>query len=132
MPHSIFTGRPVPAPGEQLFTREDTDLAVALAEEERDACPKCGMPRAFCREQEDARARWDVREDFCWVSFRLAQRRPKHNQDGSPSAVERATIVIPTVRPGYEMNLYAGLELDSFAETDGHGDDDGPEEGDHQ
>lgn len=91
---------------------------MALAEEERDACPKCGMPKAFCREAEDGRQRWGVREDFCWVTFRMAQRKPKLNQDGTVSAVEKATIVSPTIRDGYEVNLFAGLELDEAPQTD--------------
>ncbi|MFG2400776.1 hypothetical protein [Streptomyces lydicus] len=37
-------GRPMPGPGEVLWTDEDRAWALALAEVERDCCPDCGQP----------------------------------------------------------------------------------------
>lgn len=41
----MFLGRVV-QPGEPLWTDEDREWALALYEEERDACPGCGHPRS--------------------------------------------------------------------------------------
>lgn len=45
MPPSVLTGRVV-LPGQPLWTKEDTDLAVALTEIEADRCGGCGQPRS--------------------------------------------------------------------------------------
>lgn len=37
-------GRPMPGPGEVLWTDEDRAWALALAEVERECCPDCGQP----------------------------------------------------------------------------------------
>ncbi|CAM5681209.1 MULTISPECIES: hypothetical protein [Streptomyces] len=37
-------GRPMPQPGEPLWTEEDRAWALALAQVEADTCPDCGQP----------------------------------------------------------------------------------------
>lgn len=44
VPRSIFLGRPMPAPGEPLWTEEDRAWAIALVTVEAEACPDCGNP----------------------------------------------------------------------------------------
>jgi hypothetical protein len=44
-PHSIFLGRPLPAPGEPLWLPEDTDKALAYELAMQEACPECGRRR---------------------------------------------------------------------------------------
>ena len=55
---SILTGRVV-RPGEPLWTQEDTDLALALAELEDGRCPGCHHPRAESMDPE---------HEFDWVA----------------------------------------------------------------
>lgn len=74
--------------------------------EERDTCPSCGMLKDWCRDPDKARARWNVSEDFCWATYRLAQRKPKGDDPQ-----ERATLVVPAIKPGYEPDVFAGLDL---------------------
>lgn len=38
-------GRPLPGPGEPLFTEDDTQALLDFMEEERLKCSGCGMPR---------------------------------------------------------------------------------------
>jgi len=58
-------GRPWPLPGEPLFLREDTNLAIALEEqeaaEEADRCPRCGMSKAECRKKANE---WQFQGEF--------------------------------------------------------------------
>lgn len=44
MPPSIFNGRPWPASGEEFWTEEDRDLAVALTLIDAETCSGCGQP----------------------------------------------------------------------------------------
>lgn len=104
-------GRPWPQPGEPLFTEEDTALAIALAEEERDTCPACGMPKAWCRENKDGRARFDVDNSFCWASYRLALWQKKQDDEKVDPSTQRATQVSVKFRPGYAPDIDAGLGL---------------------
>lgn len=112
MPHSIFTGRGMPGPGEQLFTQEDTALAMALALEERDECPSCHLPKSVCRDNKVGRARFDLEEHFCWATYRMASRKPKLDSKGNVGPTEKATLVSLAIRPGYEPDLLAGLDLE--------------------
>ncbi|MCG6499466.1 hypothetical protein [Kitasatospora sp. A2-31] len=45
MPRSVFLGRPVPGPGEVLWTDEDRAWALALLQVEAETC-SCGHPLA--------------------------------------------------------------------------------------
>ena len=116
MPHSIFTGRPLPGPGEQLFTQEDTDLAMALALEEKEQCPSCGLPKSVCRDDKVGRARFGVEEHFCWATYRLASRKPKLDSKGNVGPTEKATLTSLTFRPGYEPDLLGDLPLEFEAD----------------
>lgn len=102
----------MPAPGEPLFTEEDTAYAIALAEEERDACPACGMPKAWCRDNKEGRFKYEVLEDFCWTTYHLENRRNAlaDNKKKSPSD-KRAMQLFARFRDGYEPDYGADLGL---------------------
>lgn len=121
MPRSILLGRPWPSPGEPLFTDEDTAYALALAEEERDACPSCGMPKAWCRDNDAGRARFDVQEDFCWATYRVALRQDKQASEKVDPVTRQATRLTARIREGHEPEIDAGLGL---GEGRDHADDD--------
>ena len=109
MPRSILLGRPWPAPGEPLFTTEDTDYAIALAEEERDTCPACGMPKAWCRDPVNQFG-FEPAEAFCWATYRLADHRAARFEAMSES--QRAAVQLSArFRDGVEPDLEAGLDL---------------------
>lgn len=106
-------GRPLPAPGEPLFLEEDTAAAIALAEEERDTCQVCGLPRVWCRTGglEDV-GRFDVKEDTCWATYRLALRREALEKEGAHPATRQARQLVPRFRKGYTPDFAAGLDID--------------------
>lgn len=113
MPHSIFMGRPMPAPGEPLFLEDDTAAAIALAEEEQDSCPACGLPRAWCREGGLGDVgRFDIKEDTCWATYRVALRREALEKDSPHSPTRQARQITPRFRKGYLPDFGAGLNLD--------------------
>jgi len=104
-------GRAV-APGEPVFLPEDTAAAIALAEEEADTCSSCGLPKAWCRDNEAGRNRFDVAESFCWATYRVGLRQEKQGKEKMPEAQRRAYQVSPRFRKGYEPEVTAGLDLD--------------------
>ena len=108
MSHSIFTGRPW-SPGEPLFLAEDTDAAVALAEEERDTCPSCGLLKVFCRNP-DHQFAFAVTEEQCHASYALAAHRTAVNKDRDAAAVASIRMA-PQFLPGFAPDLLAGLDL---------------------
>jgi hypothetical protein len=110
VPHSIFTGRAMPQPGESLFLEEDTAAAVALAEEERDTCSQCGMPRAWCRDPANQFA-FDVHESTCWPTYRLAQYRSGEKWKAKLDDTRDATQLSAFFRDGHEPEVDAGLGL---------------------
>jgi hypothetical protein len=104
----VFTGRIV-GPGEPLFLVEDTDGAVALAEEEADTCRSCGMPRAWCRDS-DNQFSFEVHEEQCHATYALAARRSAvadERDDAQRAAVQFAARFAASRRP----DLMAGLDL---------------------
>lgn len=107
MPHSIFTGR-VRQPGEPLFLQEDTEAAVALAEEERDACPLCGMPKAWCRDHENGRAAFEAVDDWCWVTYHVGERQKRLANE---NATGRHIPVSARFARDFEPDYWAGLGL---------------------
>ena len=109
MPHSIFVGRPLPGPGEPLFTEDDTAAAVALAEEERDTCPSCGMPKMWCRDKANQFV-FDVHEETCHASYAVAAHRKRVDEKRSPET-RAATMMAARFRPGSEPDITAGLGL---------------------
>lgn len=104
-------GRPLPAPGEPLFTQDDTAAAIALAEEERDTCSSCGMPKAWCRDRANEHA-FDVREDRCFATYRVALRREKNEKEGMHPASRQSVQLSPRFRTGHEPAIDAGLDFD--------------------
>jgi hypothetical protein len=108
VPHSVFTGRVV-EPGEPAFLAEDTDGAVALAEEERDTCPSCGMPKVWCRDPANQFA-FEALEEQCHVTYRLAERRA--SWENRPEVQRAATQLSARFRKGHEPDIGAGLVLD--------------------
>ena len=119
MPHSIFTGRPTPAPGEPLFTEEDTAAAIALGEEERDTCPSCGMLKVWCRDPANQFA-FEPHEQMCFPTWRLAQFRESAGWTGKHEATKQATQVSARFREGHEPDLEAGLGLGDGQEVSDH------------
>jgi hypothetical protein len=109
VPHSIFTGR-VRQPGEPEFLPEDTDLALALAEEEADTCPRCGLPKAWCRDIGNQFAFQPV-EEQCHATYTLAAHQAGVGKDRD-EATRAAIQTRVRFRKGYEPDLLAGLDLD--------------------
>jgi hypothetical protein len=109
VPHSVFTGRIV-GPGEPQFLAEDTDGAIALAEEEADTCGQCGMLRVWCRDP-DHQFSFEAHEEVCWPTYRLAQERNKDTFKGYDDATRTAVQLSARFRDGHEPDLTAGLEL---------------------
>ena len=107
----MFTGRPTPAPGEPLFTEEDTAGAVALAEEERDTCPTCGLLKVWCRGAGSKFTDYEVAEETCQATMRLAQFRESDGWKAKHAATQQSTQLSVRFRPGYEPDLEAGLGL---------------------
>lgn len=109
---SIFNGRGWPAPGEPFFTPADRAAALALAEEEADTCRQCGMPRSWCRDNATGRARFDVNEEFCWATYRVALRQEKQLKEKVAPAMRAGYVHTPRFNDGHEPDVMAGLEAD--------------------
>lgn len=107
--HSVFTGRVV-GPGEPEFLPEDTDGAIALAEEERDTCPSCGMQKAWCRDPVNQFGVFEPHQEFCWASYRLADFR-KAKFDKLSESQQASWQVWAGFREGHEPAIEAGLDL---------------------
>lgn len=108
----MFRGRAV-GPGEPAFLGEDASAALALAEEEADACKQCGMPRVWCRDNEHGRARFDLTEEFCWATYRVALRQKKQNVEKTDEAMRAAYVHSPKFVEGQEPDMLAGLGIES-------------------
>jgi hypothetical protein len=103
----VFTGRPTPAPGEPLFTKEDTAGALALAEEERDTCPSCGYLKIWCRDPANQFGAFDVGGLVLgptgWPTIAAVEQMSESQQAAVQLSVR--------FREGREPDLAAGLEL---------------------
>jgi len=106
----VFTGRVV-GPGEPEFLRDDTLGALALAEEERDACPSCGYPKAWCRDPANQFGAFEPHEDWCWATYRLADHRKAKVEQMGDSQRE-ALQLTARFREGREPDFDAGLGLE--------------------
>ena len=106
----MFTGRPTPAPGEPLFLEEDTAAALALAEEERDTCPSCGLPKAWCRDPANQFGAFEAHEATCFATYALAVHR-KGVDDKRSDETRAATQTSARFVPGREPDVEAGLGL---------------------
>lgn len=110
MPRSIFLGRPWPAAGEEFFTQEDTDWAIALAEEERDTCPSCGFPKVWCRDPANQFA-FEPHDEQCHATYALAVH---HKAVGEVRSDEQRAAIRPVARfrSGFAPDVGAGLDIE--------------------
>jgi hypothetical protein len=110
VPHSVFTGRTV-GDGEPLFTAEDTDAAVALAEEEADTCPQCGMPKVWCRDAKNHQFSFEGVASTCWATEAQKVFEKTDGYKKLKDSVREATYVSARFRDGREPDLLAGLDV---------------------
>lgn len=68
-------GRPWPAPGEPLFTEQDTEEALALQQLDDESCPGCGQPIVDAYDPANER-RYDVHKPICFAC--RARERASH------------------------------------------------------
>jgi hypothetical protein len=108
--HSVFTGRVV-GTGEPEFLPEDTDGAVALAEEEGDTCPACGRPMAICRSPDVKWTDLDVVEEECHFTMRIAQHTVGDKWRGKSPESRASTMLGTRFREDREPDWTAGLDL---------------------
>jgi hypothetical protein len=94
-----------------MFLAEDTAAALALAEEQADACKQCGMPKVWCRDNDHGRARFDLDEEFCWATYRIALRQKKQNTEKTDDAMRAAYVYSPKFVKGQEPDMLAGLGI---------------------
>jgi hypothetical protein len=104
-------GRPMPGPGEPLFTEDDTAAVIALAEEERDTCPSCGLLKIWCRGAGSQFTDYEVAEETCQATMRLAQFRESDGWKAKHAATQKATQLSVRFREGHEPDVDAGLDL---------------------
>jgi len=98
-----------------LFLEEDTAAALALAEEERDTCPSCGLPKAWCRDPANQFAAFEAHEDTCFATYALAVHR-KGVDDKRSDETRAATQTSVRFAAGREPDIEAGLGLDAEVE----------------
>jgi len=113
----VFTGRVI-EPGDPQFLPEDTNAALALAEEEADTCPQCGMLKIWCRDPDNQFA-FDATEDVCWTTYRIGLRQASADFKGYDDATRSAVQIAARFREGHEPDLTAGLDL-PVDDQDGH------------
>src|SRR5690242_9938431 len=100
----------MPQAGEPLFLQDDTAGAIALAEEERDTCPSCGLPKAWCRDPANQFGVFEPREEQCHVTYALTAYRNGVNE--SRDDVTRSAVQMwAGFAKGKEPDLTAGLDL---------------------
>ncbi|MFD9124358.1 hypothetical protein [Kitasatospora sp. NPDC059571] len=83
MPRSVFLGRPLPGPGEPLWTEDDRSWALALLLVEAEVCRGCGHPldESTDPEQEFGWAAEVIRCHACATAARTAQAFEKGGGD---------------------------------------------------
>lgn len=104
----MLTGRVV-QPGEPEFLPEDVDLLLALAEEERDTCPSCGLLKAWCRDKDNQFA-FEAAEEQCHATYALVSHQAtvsKARDAATKDAIQTSARFRSTFRP----DLLAGLDL---------------------
>lgn len=112
----MFTGRVV-EPGEPLFLTQDTDAALALAEEERDACPACGFPKVWCRDPANQFGVFEAHEEQCHVTY-TREAHQSSMAEGRDAVTRVAVQTTARFRPGKEPDIYAGLGLELHGEEE--------------
>lgn len=83
----MFVGqRPVPAPGEQLFTEEDRHLALEYVRMQREVHGPCGQPLDMVIGEEHDGA-WIAQQIYCHAcaALRKAERAARINADEADS-----------------------------------------------
>ncbi len=72
------------------------------------------MPKAWCRTPDGAAgvARFEVHEERCWASYRLALHRGRDDWKKKHDDTKQATQLSPRFRKGHEPALDAGLNID--------------------
>lgn len=93
-----------------MFLTSDSAAVTALALEEADACSKCGMPKAWCRDNEVGRARFDINEEFCWATYRIALRQSKQEKEKVDGALRAAYVHSARIQEKHTPDPMAGLE----------------------
>lgn len=106
-------------PGEPEFLDRDTDLAVALAEEEAATCPSCGLLKDLCRSK-DYQFAFVAVEEQCHATYALAAHRAAVDKDRD-QATKTAIQTHPRFRAQVEPDLLAGLDLPEIADEVEHG-----------
>jgi hypothetical protein len=83
---------------------------VALAEEEADTCPQCGMLKVWCRDPEHQFA-FEADPSTCFASEALARYRNTDAYSKMAEPTQAATQLAARFREGFEPDLKAGLDL---------------------
>ena len=117
MPLSIFQGAPAPREGEPLYTQEDHDWFIALAEERRDTCPSCGLLKSVCRSP-DYQFAFQVHEDQCHATQVLSAHQQTPEWAQKHDDTRRATQLYVRFREGHTPPLEVGLELEDEDSAD--------------
>lgn len=78
--------------------------------EERDTCPSCRLPKAWCRDPANQFA-FEPREDMCFSTWRLAQYQASDAWKSKLDDTMRATQLSVRFRDGHEPDVAAGLDL---------------------
>lgn len=81
MPRSIFLGRPLPQPGEPLWTDEDRGWAYALMEVEADVCPDCRQQWSKATDPA-GEGQWNASVIRCHACAAAAQVTGRFERDG--------------------------------------------------
>lgn len=86
MPPSIFEGRPLPGPGEVLWTEEDRRWALALIVEEGEKCPGCGGQIHETTDPE-LEFSWHAEAVRCHRCASQQREMRSHHRDGDPAGL---------------------------------------------
>jgi hypothetical protein len=81
VPRSLFLGRPLPGPGEPLWTEDDRAWALALLQVEAEACTGCGQILADSTNP-DSEGRWTAEVLRCHACTTAAHHAEKFQQAG--------------------------------------------------
>lgn len=102
MPRSILLGRPWPIAGEPLFLPEDTDLQLALREEEAAEaaarCPRCQLPKAVCRAKAN-QVRFKAEVEQCHATWAIVRAQDDMAERDIPEATRQAAVWTASLPP---------------------------------
>jgi hypothetical protein len=83
---------------------------IALAEEERETCPSCGFPKAWCQDPRAQFGAFEAHESTCFATYALAMHR-KGVDEKRTDETRVSTQTSIRFAPGREPDLEAGLGL---------------------